>query len=268
MNKNIRRSIVMAAGVTGAWALGSAVASADELAASSLSAPDPTADASAAVDTGDTAGSLTGAVTGTVDGTVSGVQNTVSGITDGSAARGAGTTVSDTAGRAASKAGALTGTAATTARHATSGGAEQARRYVDAEVGTARAGAVRGAQAIQGAHAARAAKAGATALAHGTAAHAGHVTDRAAGMVSGTSAPQDAIDYLFGPLSAFAPEVEEALAGAQSKLQATQAAARSRVHGVDGVVRTKAQHTIAGAGRTATDVTVAAQAHAAHLAGA
>src|SRR3569623_1450199 len=44
MNQNIRRSIVIAAGVSGAWALGSAVASADELPAHSLSVPDVAGD--------------------------------------------------------------------------------------------------------------------------------------------------------------------------------------------------------------------------------
>src|SRR3954470_8540639 len=73
MNKNIRRSIVIAAGVTGAWALGSAVASADELPASSLSTSDATGD------TASTLGSVTDAVTGTVDGVVTGVHHTASG---------------------------------------------------------------------------------------------------------------------------------------------------------------------------------------------
>src|SRR4051812_11902588 len=77
MNKNIRRSIVIAAGVTGAWALGSAVASADELPSSSLSVSDPTGD--------------TGS---TLDGVVTGVQDTASGVT-GTAA----STVTDTTGR-------------------------------------------------------------------------------------------------------------------------------------------------------------------------
>ncbi|NUO42858.1 MAG: hypothetical protein HOV82_12540, partial [Streptomyces sp.] len=60
MNKNIRRSIVIAAGVTGAWALGSSVASADELPASSLSVSDTTTD-------------LTNGVTDTVSDTLTGV---------------------------------------------------------------------------------------------------------------------------------------------------------------------------------------------------
>lgn len=87
MNKNIRRSIVIAAGVTGAWALGSAAASADELPAA-LSVPDTTADAADAADNADATGLLGGA-TGTVNGVVSDVTgtvtDTVSGITDGAA---------------------------------------------------------------------------------------------------------------------------------------------------------------------------------------
>jgi hypothetical protein len=88
MNKNIRRSIVIAAGVTGAWALGSTVASADELPASTLSVPDTTTDATDATDAnvtadGTDATGLLGVVTDTVDGVVSGVTGTVSGVTDG-----------------------------------------------------------------------------------------------------------------------------------------------------------------------------------------
>jgi hypothetical protein len=50
------------------------------------------------------------------------------------------------------------------------------------------------------------------------AATAEHGTGKARETVADVSAPQDEIDYLFGPLAAFAPELEEALAGAQSKL--------------------------------------------------
>ncbi|MGW2229775.1 hypothetical protein [Streptomyces formicae] len=49
MNKNIRRSLVIAAGVTSAWALGSAVASADELPQHSIAVPDQASDAVADV---------------------------------------------------------------------------------------------------------------------------------------------------------------------------------------------------------------------------
>ncbi|MCF4139978.1 hypothetical protein L1856_28905 [Streptomyces sp. Tue 6430] len=45
MNKNIRRSRVMAAGVTGAWALGSTAASADEPPAPARTPPDVSAPA-------------------------------------------------------------------------------------------------------------------------------------------------------------------------------------------------------------------------------
>ncbi|NEC72844.1 hypothetical protein, partial [Streptomyces rochei] len=66
MNKNIRRSLVITAGVTGAWALGSAVASADELPAASVSVPDVVTDTATApaVTAADTA--ATTAVTATV----------------------------------------------------------------------------------------------------------------------------------------------------------------------------------------------------------
>ncbi|MDX3246342.1 hypothetical protein PV408_32360, partial [Streptomyces sp. ME18-1-4] len=67
MNKNIRRSLVIAAGVSGAWALGSAVASADELPAASVSTPDvPTTDVTDVTDATD---SLKGTVSDTL-GTV------------------------------------------------------------------------------------------------------------------------------------------------------------------------------------------------------
>ncbi|MBC7273236.1 MAG: hypothetical protein H5T76_31825, partial [Streptomyces sp.] len=73
MNKNIRRSIVLAAGVTGAWALGTSIASADELPASTLSTPDAT----------------TETVAGTTE-TVAGTAETVADTTD------AAETVADT----------------------------------------------------------------------------------------------------------------------------------------------------------------------------
>src|SRR3954469_5688327 len=128
MNKNIRRSIVIAAGVTGAWALGSAVASADELPSSSLSVSDPTGD--------------TGS---TLDGVVTGVQDTASGVT-GTAA----STVTDThrTAHAAPKTTAPKTTAPKTttpkAAHGTAGQVSE------------KASKVRGAAAIQGAKAARA----------------------------------------------------------------------------------------------------------------
>ncbi|RRR69719.1 hypothetical protein EHS43_42000, partial [Streptomyces sp. RP5T] len=63
MNKNIRRSIVIAAGVTGAWALGSAVASADELPAAPLSTTDTTADTVSGAVSATTATATLGTVT-------------------------------------------------------------------------------------------------------------------------------------------------------------------------------------------------------------
>ncbi|MGW4568414.1 hypothetical protein ACWEN3_40715 [Streptomyces sp. NPDC004561] len=118
MNKNIRRSIVIAAGVTGAWALGSAAANADELPASSLSVPD----AGAATGTGSAtgAGSVTGALGDTVDGAVSDVHDTVTGLTGTAASAVSGTTAEATQ----QARGATTAPAA----------ADRARRYVDAKV--------------------------------------------------------------------------------------------------------------------------------------
>ncbi|MEU6302312.1 hypothetical protein ABZ879_06170, partial [Streptomyces chartreusis] len=249
MNKNIRRSIVIAAGVTGAWALGSTVASADELPASTLSVPDNATDVTDATDSAD-APSLLGGVTDTVDGVVSGVTDTVTGVTEGA-----------------------TGEAADTARTTPANTADQARRYVDADL-TAPSAADRttqatkakakgAAQVIQGAKAARADKATAHATAHAEAHVSAAVTDVRDHLPHNTPQHPGTIDYLFGPLAAFAPELEQALAAAQTKVQGVQAAARSQAQGVEGVVRTKAQYAVTGAGRTAAgvdDVTHAAAA--------
>ncbi|XES00756.1 hypothetical protein HEP87_60765 [Streptomyces sp. S1D4-11] len=116
MNKNIRRSLVIAAGVTGAWALGSAVASADELPSSPLSLPDATVGATDTAAT-DTAATVTGKVGDTAAKTVP--------------------TVEDTARTAVT-----------------------------------------------------------------------HQTKKTAPTVTHASAPQDEVDYLFGPLSAFAPQLD------------------------------------------------------------
>ncbi|TFV32801.1 hypothetical protein E4K10_25405 [Streptomyces sp. T1317-0309] len=80
------------------------------------------------------------------------------------------------------------------------------------------------------------------------AATADHATVAATVAVSDATAPRDEIDYLFGPLSAFAPEVEQALAAAQTRLQNVQNAARAQAGGVGGPVRTRVQSTVAGAG--------------------
>lgn len=255
MNKNIRRSIVIAAGVTGAWALGSAVASADELATPAVTAPDATPAGT----------SLTGTLTDTVDGVLTDVHDTVSGVT-GTAT----STVSDPVTAVGQK-----------ARSAEGAVSDQHRRYVE---GNTMAGAkVRGGEAITGARAARAAQAQDRAT-HITAqaAHTAHTADQVTRTAEGhlsvhvsvhvsTPSPRDAqseIDYLFGPLSTFAPEVEQALAAAQTKLQATQAAARMRAEGVQGAVRTTAQQTVAGAKSRTVGAVSAAQGGAAVAQGA
>ncbi|MFD3314958.1 hypothetical protein ACFWXN_42560, partial [Streptomyces sp. NPDC058694] len=107
MHKNIRRSIVIAAGVTGAWALGSAVASADELPATSASVPD----ASLSVDDVDD-------VVGTVTDTTT---DTLTDVTGGTAVK-AQNTVADTTAKAKPTVDAKTKAA------------DQARRYVEADL--------------------------------------------------------------------------------------------------------------------------------------
>jgi hypothetical protein len=74
MNKTIRRSIAIAAGMSSVWALGSAVASADELPAHSVSVPDRPAGAVADVP-------VTAAALGTVAqvGAVAGAADTATG---------------------------------------------------------------------------------------------------------------------------------------------------------------------------------------------
>ncbi|MCX4818840.1 hypothetical protein OG883_02765 [Streptomyces sp. NBC_01142] len=192
MHKNIRRSIAVAATATGMWALGTAAASADELPVSvPLSTPDQAADA-----VEDVKGVDLGAVTdlGVVKelgGAVHGVQ----GVT------------SDVQGKAA-------GTA-----DRAKGAAHGATQNVDAVQGVQ---GVQGAQNVQGLGAfqaveqndVRAVADQARQYAEGKLA----AYDVAAG-VSDVADTQGEIDYLFGPLSAFAPELEQAPGHAQAGIQ-------------------------------------------------
>ncbi|GHJ35067.1 hypothetical protein [Streptomyces sp. TS71-3] len=149
MNKNIRRSLVIAAGVTGAWALGSAVASADDLSAHSVSVPDPAGDHGIVSGDGTVAGTVhraTAAVhhtTGTVRGAADAVHGDVSGVLGqapktGGAVHGAllGTTrsVQDTAAPAV---GTADGTVARAgdAVHTAVPGAQNTVRHTGATVG-------------------------------------------------------------------------------------------------------------------------------------
>lgn len=145
MSNNIRPSLVIAAGVTGAWALGSVVAGADEPPAGSLTTPD-TATATSA---------------------------TIAAETDASKTDASKTNASKS-----------------------------------------NAPRIKGAEAIQGAKAARAAQAEAkAAAAEAAAAKASDMTTPSAPASAPTSAPitpgTNDVDHLFGPLSAFAPEVRQ-----------------------------------------------------------
>ncbi|MYS30227.1 hypothetical protein GTW38_25550, partial [Streptomyces sp. SID7804] len=136
MNKNIRRSIVIAAGVTGAWALGSASASADELPLLSVSAPDAGADIGIGVDATDSS-----------DAADTAVKADTGGVTDM-----LGTVVESVTGAVTDTVGTANGTASDTAADA---GATA--RATTPDVTTPRVSGLKGAAAFEGAKAARAA---------------------------------------------------------------------------------------------------------------
>ncbi|TLQ44188.1 hypothetical protein [Streptomyces marianii] len=133
MNKNIRRSIAVAAGAAGMWAVGTATASADELPSLSLSTADKAADS---------------------------VEDTAAEVTEAPAAaagkgKAAAATATATAATTTATAGQAEGAVREGAQASVRTTADQARQYAESEV-----------------------------------AEAG-----------------DEIDYLFGPLSSFAPEL-------------------------------------------------------------
>ncbi|GAA3297737.1 hypothetical protein [Streptomyces cinereospinus] len=128
INKNVRRSLVMAAGVTGAWALGSAAPNADELPVSSLTVPDPADDAEGPLD----------GVTGVGEESVAEV---TSAVTD--RAGSVGEAAADATGSAAAQ----TGQAAKIRGGQAIAGARAARAAVQAEAGTTTAVAVSEARA-------------------------------------------------------------------------------------------------------------------------
>lgn len=227
MNKNIRRSIVIAAGVSGAWALGSAVASADEMPAHSVAVPDLAGDVVA--DVQGTVSHVQGTVDDVTHGTVGSVtgkaQDTVAGVTGQgrTTASGAASTVSGTVSGTAAKAAPQAGTAVTgaqgTVRHAdarveavAAHAKQQARTYVEGVTtvaDTARTVAARAAHA----HTAGVPNVSAGAVAQ-------NAGDRAAAAQDGAT---QEIDYLFGPLSAFAPDVDRTVTGAQGQVQGATA---------------------------------------------
>lgn len=203
MNKNLRRSIVIAAGVSGAWALGSAVASADEQPAHSVSQPDrpieAAGDASAdgadvhlGVDVQHTVARVTHvtetaheAVTQTTHAAVHHVAQVSQGVASHAtpAAHGAVDDATGVAQGAAGQAGHTT--------HRVAGDAAQGAHGVVGQV-------ARGAQSGD--------------VAPGPVARTvGHVQARAAEagqhVAQAPAAVQEEVDYLFGPLSAFAPEL-------------------------------------------------------------
>ncbi len=174
MNKNIRRTIVIAAGVSGAWALGSAVASADELPAHSVSVPDKPAEAVSDVSVDDAIAQTADALHGAVGQVVHGVAGDTA-----QGAHGVGGQVTHVAQGAVATAG--------TAAHGTGPGS--------ADVAHGAVAQAPGAVAQAGAHAAQAPEA----------------------------APE--VDYLFGPLSAFAPELAAQSTAAPAAVHTTAAPA-------------------------------------------
>ncbi|MGW1881061.1 hypothetical protein [Streptomyces sp. NPDC001970] len=154
MNKNIRRSIVVAAGAAGMWAIGTAAASADELPSLSLSTPDQGID-----------------VLDTVEDTVTGATDAADDVPAVAAATG---TAQAGAGAAVAQAEEAKGAAQDATRAPVVSTADQARQYAEGELSDA----------------------------------------------------QGEIDYLFGPLSSFAPElVDQAPGAAQGYARGAVAAA-------------------------------------------
>ena len=205
MNKNIRRSIVIAAGVSGAWALGSAVASADEQPAHSVSVPDRAVDA-----VEDTTPAGTGAVGAAAEQGAAGRVTHVLRVVPGAVAQ----EVTDTVHRTAQAlrphdtppSEAASHVPHTPQGHGTTGSdgtaahrAQPVHEVVDQAVGTAERVAHHAAAPVQ------------NTTAEGTDAVRDAGTDLTDGVrgVAGAAGPStgDGIDYLFGPLSAFAPEL-------------------------------------------------------------
>jgi hypothetical protein len=226
MNKNIRRSLVIAAGFSGAWALGSAVASAEEPPAPPVSVPDR------AVDVAQDAGAVRVDVQHAADQGTHLIADQGTRLIDshrmhplghqethpGEAARGPA--AQEMPGAVHHATHAVHGVAehGVQAAHGVHGGTDHAAHAAQGVPGDA----THAARGVMGhpMQMAAGSVADSTGAAHGATGHAGGAAQDVVAMAGkpGNAAHEGAthtagvahgdVDYLFGPLSAFAPELE------------------------------------------------------------